>query len=63
MSAAMEKLQNILRNSKRYEMNGSILTLTDYYTGESISLDLSQMSEESLEEMIVEEEEEEDDIY
>lgn len=55
----MQKLQRILRNSKRYEMNGSELTLTDYYTGESITLNLSQMSEEALEEMIVEEEEEE----
>lgn len=58
MSAAMEKLQKILRNGKRYEMNGSILTLTHYYTGEEIRLDLSMISEEALEEMTVEEEEE-----
>lgn len=56
----LEKLQRILRASKRYEMNGSILTLTHYYTGEEIKLDLSQMSEETLEDMVVEEEEEED---
>ena len=58
MSKAMEILQRILRNSKRYEMNGSVLTLTHYYTGEEIKLDLSQMSEEALEEMTPEEDEE-----
>lgn len=58
MSNNMEKLQRILRNSKRYEMDGSILTITDYYTGEAITLDLGQLSEETLEEITVEEEEE-----
>lgn len=58
MSNTMEKLQTILRASKRYEMNGSILTITHYYTGEEIKLDLSKMSEEALEEMTPEEDEE-----
>lgn len=63
MSDNMEKLKRILRDSKRYEMQGSILTLTHYYTGEEIKLDLSQISEETLEEMTAIEEEEEEDVY
>ena len=57
----LEKLHRILNASKRYEMNGSVLTLTHYYTGEEIKLDLSKLDEEVLEEIMVEEEEE--DVY
>lgn len=56
-----EKFMSILRRSKRYEMDcDGILTVTDYYTGESISLDLKWMSEEIFEQLEVEPDEEEE---
>ena len=55
-----EQFMRILKKSKRYEMDcDGTLTVTDYYTGESVTLDLSRMSEEAFEEMLVEEMEEE----
>ena len=52
----------LLRSSKRYEMDcDRHLTVTDYYTGESITLDLSCMDEEMFEQLKVEDEDEEED--
>lgn len=53
----------LLFSSKRYEFNSSILEITDYYTGESVKLDLSKITEEVLEELIADEDEFEDDYY
>lgn len=57
-----KEFMRILKSSKRYEMDcDGTLRVTDYFTGETITLDLSRMSEEAFEEMVVEEEEDEDD--
>lgn len=52
-------LSKLLNGSKEYSMNGSILTIRSYRTGEEIKLDLSILEEyqDVLEEMIVEEDE------
>ena len=46
------RFQRVLRNSKRYEMDCyGRLTITDYYTGEEITLDLSLMDEDMFEQL------------
>ena len=57
----IERFYSLLRQSKRYEMQGSVLTISDYYTGESVSLDLSMLTEEMLEELICEDGSQEED--
>ena len=57
----IERFYSLLRQSKRYEMQGSVLTISDYYTGESVSLDLSMLTEEMLEELICEDGPQEED--
>ena len=52
-----ELLNRILRSSKRYEFEGDVLTLTHYYTGESVKLDLSLLSPETVEAIVVTDEE------
>ena len=63
----IERFYLLLRRSKRYELQGSVLTISDYHTGESVSLDLSMLTEDMLEELICEEGPQEDcgwsDIY
>lgn len=56
----MKELNEILQGSKEYKFeygeNGmTVLKITGYYTGKSIKLDLSKLTEEMLEELIVEE--------
>ena len=48
-----ELLNRILRSSKTYKFEGDVLTLTHYYTGESVKLDLSLLSPETVEAIIV----------
>jgi hypothetical protein len=49
----------LLRSSKRYEMTcEGHLIITDYYTGEEITLDLTQMDDEMFDIMKVEDYEE-----
>lgn len=58
------KFMRVLRNSKRYEMNcEGHLTVTDYYTGEEFTLDLTQMDEEMFEQLHLEADEEEDEQW
>ena len=45
----IKKVLEIMRGSKRYEFHGSVLTVTGYYTGERVKLDLSNLTEEMLE--------------
>lgn len=47
----------MLFSSKQYKFEGSVLEITDYYTGESVKLDLSQLPEDVFEEMVSEDEE------
>lgn len=49
----IKKYLNILRGSKYYEMNGTILTITSYHTGDAVSIDLGQITEEVLAEILV----------
>lgn len=57
-----EKFQQILRGSKQFEfINDTTLRITSYYTGESVDLDLTEMSEDAFEEMFVPNEENEDE--
>ena len=49
----------LVQSSLRYEMGDGTLTLTGYYSGKQVTLDLTRMTEEMLEELIVEDEEEE----
>lgn len=61
----MEKLKKILQGSKEFDFeygeNGmTILKIKGYYTGETIKLDLSKITEEMLKELIVEEGEEDE---
>ena len=59
----LNKLQHILAGSKQYQFDGPILTITNYYTGEEIKLDLSRLDEEVLNELIVQDDEFEDDYF
>lgn len=57
----LSRAMNILHGSIRYEFEGTILTVTGYYSGESISLDLGKLTEEMLEELQPDTEEDEED--
>lgn len=52
------KFQRLLNKSKSYTFEGSVLTITDYYTGEEVRLDLSMMDEENYNAMLQEDTEE-----
>lgn len=49
----IKEFVNLLNQSKRYSMEGSILTIENYRTGEKVKLDLSVLEEyeEAFEEM------------
>ena len=55
---SINEFMELIQGSLRYEIHNEILTLTGYYTGKRISLDLSRITEEMLEELIFEDEEE-----
>lgn len=56
------KFMRVLRNSKRYEMDcEGHLFITDYHTGEEITLDLTQIDEDMFEQLVVKNDEDEDD--
>jgi hypothetical protein len=56
------KFMRVLNSSKRYEMDcEGHLTITDYYTGEEVTLDLTQMDEEMFAQLKVEDEDEYDE--
>lgn len=64
----ISKYLNILRGSKIYEINGTILTITSYHTGDAVSIDLAQITEDVLAEILVydevdEEVYDEEDLY
>ena len=50
----IDLFRKILNSSKRYFMDGTELTISDYYTGESITIDLERIEEEVLEDLIIE---------
>ena len=62
--ANLNDLQRLLRSSIRYEFDDDRnFEITDYYTGKSIKLDLSRMTEEMFEELVVEDDDEYDEDY
>lgn len=65
----LEETLRILSGSKQYKFgyndNGvmSVLHVTDYNTGEIVSLDLSRLTDEMLEELVYEPDSDENDDY
>lgn len=55
------EVMQIIHGSKQYEFHGPILTVTGYYTGKEVKLDLSRLTEEMLEELILDDEEDDED--
>lgn len=53
----------LINGSKEYRFEGSVLTITGYYSGKRVSLDLSLMTEEMLEELIVPEDNDDEEDY
>lgn len=51
-----DKFLQLLQSSKQFNFNGNVLEITDYYTGDSVKLDLSLIPEEVFEEMVAEDE-------
>ena len=51
MKQNYEIFTRILRRSKEYEFNGSVLVLRDYYSGDEIRLDLAKVTPELFEEI------------
>ena len=53
---------SIIRGSKRYEFDDNDnFEITDYFTGKSVTLDLTRITQEMLDELIVTDEEDEYD--
>jgi hypothetical protein len=50
------KFLSILRNSKEYSFEGTILTVRSYRTGEEIKLDLAELTKEEFENILITEE-------
>lgn len=57
MNEKYEAFKHILNRSKEYSFEGSVLTLRDYHTGETVEIDLSLIDQDTFEEIVVEEEE------
>lgn len=49
------EFMRLLGRSKEYRMDGPVLTIIDYHTGDRIALDLSAISEDQFDEMVYEE--------
>lgn len=57
----LNEVRNIISGSKSYEFNGPILTITSYFGGESVKLNLSLLNEEILDQLQVDDEDENDE--
>lgn len=58
--AGIKEFQEIVRGSKEYKFNGTVLEVTGYYSGKRIAIDLGKITEEMLEELQPDEEDEEE---
>ena len=47
-----EEFQRMWNKSMKYEIQGSVLTITEYYTGKSVSLDLGCITKEMFEDLV-----------
>lgn len=54
------KFLQTVKGSKQYEFEGSVLTITNYRTGERVRLDLAKMDEDMLEALTPDDDEEEE---
>lgn len=59
--ANVHDFKRMIRGSMRYEFYDTVLTITGWYSGKSISIDLGELTEEMFEELVVEEDDEDDD--
>lgn len=56
-----ETFLSIIHGSVRYEIDGTVLTLTGYYTGKEVKIDLSKITPDMLEEITAGPEENEEE--
>lgn len=63
MEKAFDDFAEIIRGSKRYEMDGTLLTITGYYTGKQITIDLGAIDRETFEGLVAQPEEDEGDEW
>lgn len=57
---AIEQVLDILNGSISYEFDGTVLKVTSYFTGETVRLDLGNLTQEMLDELQVEDDNEEE---
>ena len=57
---AIEQVLDILNGSISYEFDGTVLKVTSYFTGETVRLDLGNITQEMLDELQVEDDNEEE---
>jgi len=55
-----KEFKKLLHSSKQYEFIGTSLKLTNYYTGESVVINLDYIDEDMLDQIIIDEEDAED---
>lgn len=61
MTKNFRDFQEIIRGSKQYEFEGTVLTITGYYTGKRVSIDLSMIDEDTFLDIVPEDDEDEYD--
>lgn len=52
---------SIIHGSVQYEIDGTVLTLTGYYTGKEVKIDLAKITPDMLEEITADPEENEEE--
>lgn len=57
---SIEQVLDILNGSISYEFDGTVLKVTSYFTGETVRLDLGNLTQEMLDELQVEDDNEEE---
>lgn len=62
LSDEYDEYIRIIHGSKRYEFDGSVLTLTNYRTGHSVSLDMNALDIDTFMEMYVSDDSDEEDL-
>lgn len=54
---------DIINGSVQYQISGTVLTLTGYYTGKEVKIDLAKITPEMLEEITAEPEDENEEEW
>ena len=55
----VQDFNKIIRGSMSYEFEGTVLTVTGYFTGKRVSIDLGALDDEMFEQLVVEDEDDE----